>query len=237
MKHSQLYKEFAPFYDLISADYFSYEEDMKSLEHILAQGSGKKVLEIGVGTANAAIALAKSGYDVTGIDCSGSMLDIAKKKVVECSGLNIRLKKQDFLKLNLDDKFDSVLSYEGPLVLINGKNGYYFETYLNDENETLTGLTKMNDHLKDNGLLIMSVKNERNETRQLTFDGDKTYSAKVNQSYNNLRITHTVTCKDEAIVVSVVDKRIIPFQNFNSLLQQANFDAIGLDQTQKFYIA
>ena len=47
-----------------------------------ARRFGSDVLELGVGTARVAIALAEAGYTVTGLDLSPAMLELARQKVV-----------------------------------------------------------------------------------------------------------------------------------------------------------
>ncbi|MFW5873530.1 MAG: class I SAM-dependent methyltransferase [Bacillota bacterium] len=71
---------------------------------------GEKILDIGCGTGNFSIKLAKMGCKVTGIDISQPMLEEAEKKA-EKLNLDINFKKGDVLNLEFDDnKFDSVFS-------------------------------------------------------------------------------------------------------------------------------
>jgi ubiquinone biosynthesis O-methyltransferase len=71
---------------------------------------GMKVLDVGCGTGNFSIKLAKLGCSVTGIDISDNMLQIAQNKA-EVENLDIQ-----FLHMNLNDlnfnenKFDAVFS-------------------------------------------------------------------------------------------------------------------------------
>ena len=58
------------------------------------------VVELGCGTGNFTIEMAKRGYDIMGIDLSGDMLDIARKKTQE-AGLNIMYLEQDMRELDL----------------------------------------------------------------------------------------------------------------------------------------
>ncbi len=48
---------------------------------LLKGQKGNRILDVGCGTGNFSIKLAKLGYSVTGIDISGGMLKIARKKV------------------------------------------------------------------------------------------------------------------------------------------------------------
>ena len=50
---------------------------------LLSLTEGGKIIDIGCGTGNFSIKLAKKHYEVVGIDISKNMLDIARKKV-EC---------------------------------------------------------------------------------------------------------------------------------------------------------
>ncbi|MFN2341525.1 MAG: class I SAM-dependent methyltransferase [Halanaerobium sp.] len=71
---------------------------------------GEKILDIGCGTGNFSIKLAKKGCQVTGIDISQPMLDKAAKKS-EKLNLDINFKKGDALNLEFEDnQFDSVFS-------------------------------------------------------------------------------------------------------------------------------
>lgn len=71
---------------------------------------GQKVLDVGCGTGNFSIKLAKKGCVVTGIDISEKMLDIAKAKAAS-SGLDIDFMKMDVYNLQFpDEHFDAVFS-------------------------------------------------------------------------------------------------------------------------------
>lgn len=71
---------------------------------------GMTVLDIGCGTGNYSIKLAKMGYKVIGIDVSDEMLNIAKEKAKD-KGLDIGFYKKDVLNLDFEDEqFDAVFS-------------------------------------------------------------------------------------------------------------------------------
>ncbi|MBP8718934.1 MAG: class I SAM-dependent methyltransferase [Candidatus Atribacteria bacterium] len=72
--------------------------------------AGRSILEVGCGTGNFSIKLARQGALVTGVDISHKMLTIARKKAKQ-EKLNITFKKMDSLNLQFPDNyFDSVIS-------------------------------------------------------------------------------------------------------------------------------
>src|SRR5947199_10182949 len=78
------------------------------LEHLKPRQS---ILELAVGSARAAIPLAQAGHRVVGIDNDPAMLRLAAQKR-DSVGLNdkqLRLIKQDILKVNLKQKFDWII--------------------------------------------------------------------------------------------------------------------------------
>lgn len=77
---------------------------------LLSLSEGSKIIDVGCGTGNFSIKLAKKHYDVVGIDISKTMLDIARKKV-ECQSLDIEFINMDAYHLEFEDEsFDGAIS-------------------------------------------------------------------------------------------------------------------------------
>ena len=77
-----IYDMLAPFYDSVNrdVDYFTWAD---FLEEIMRRESASKpelVLDLGCGTGKMTLELASRGYDMTGIDYSAEMLDIARSE-------------------------------------------------------------------------------------------------------------------------------------------------------------
>lgn len=81
MKNDVLYdQEVTEIYDdWVGSGYYNYQQVAETLSKII--GKRKKVLELGIGTGNAAILLAQKGYQVTGIDPSPFMLAKLEEKL------------------------------------------------------------------------------------------------------------------------------------------------------------
>ena len=78
-----IYDLLAPFYDEFNGD-INYSEWADFIEKIIKKdytsGSPELILDLGCGTGSMTLELASRGYDMTGVDYSTEMLDIAKKR-------------------------------------------------------------------------------------------------------------------------------------------------------------
>ncbi len=73
--------------------------------------AGMKVLDVGCGTGNFSLKLARQGVLVTGIDISEEMLAIARSKAAQNPELKMEFKWMDFNQLDFpDESFDGVIS-------------------------------------------------------------------------------------------------------------------------------
>lgn len=138
------YADFAQVYDLFYSDTLDDIEMYRGF----AQRTGGRILEIGVGTARVAAALAQAGHSVTGIDRSEAMLKIARDKV-EGLGLSERvtLTQADMREFELDVRFDLAI------VPIN--------TFMHNLtlNEQVAALNCIKRHLTPQGLLVIDLFN------------------------------------------------------------------------------
>jgi ubiquinone/menaquinone biosynthesis C-methylase UbiE len=83
------------------------EDQERVLGEFLGDISGRRILDIGTGTGRAAIALARRGAIVTGIDASSEMLRVARERAHK-AGLTIDFAEGDAHALSFPDRaFDS----------------------------------------------------------------------------------------------------------------------------------
>jgi ubiquinone/menaquinone biosynthesis C-methylase UbiE len=83
----------------------------------LAPVAGRRILDVGTGTGRAAIALAKRGAIVTGVDASAEMLEVAERRAREALGSSgggetgqVTFARGDAHHLDFPDRsFDSVV--------------------------------------------------------------------------------------------------------------------------------
>ncbi|MBQ0906213.1 bifunctional 2-polyprenyl-6-hydroxyphenol methylase/3-demethylubiquinol 3-O-methyltransferase UbiG [Micromonospora sp. U21] len=101
-----------------------------ALAQVLDDGvKGPKVLDVGCGTGDLAIALARRGYEVTAVDISRVAIDMARAKAAS-QGLTVNFEVQDATALSLPSApFDSVFD-SGLLHSLNRRGGGEVDEYL-----------------------------------------------------------------------------------------------------------
>ena len=131
------FKDYSNYYDFFYEDK-NYKKEVNFLKNFFYKNKfkAKNILEFGSGTGNHAILLAKSGYNVHGIELSPEMILKAKKHK------RFFLQKGDITKINLKKKFDVVLSM------------FHVISYLTINQKVISAFKNANKHLKKNGLFI-----------------------------------------------------------------------------------
>ncbi|MBO0779079.1 MAG: class I SAM-dependent methyltransferase [Ktedonobacteraceae bacterium] len=138
------YDLIAPFYDVEHA-HFSEDLDM----YINFAGlCGGNVLELACGSGRVLLPLAEEGYEVTGVDSSAAMLDIARQRLREEGLLECcTLVQQDMRDLHLDQKFRMAIIALGSFAHI---------TTRTDQQKVLANIRA---HLSPGGLFILDISN------------------------------------------------------------------------------
>ncbi len=140
------YKAIPAYYDPEYGHYDMLRRDVPlMLRHMPRRR--QKVLELAVGTARAAITIAKAGHHVTGVDYDPEMIEIAAKKrdAAGLSEMNLTLRQANLLRLNLNEQFDWIC--------------LLFNTFLNfttlkDQDAVLSGVVR---HLKPKGRFWLDI--------------------------------------------------------------------------------
>jgi ubiquinone/menaquinone biosynthesis C-methylase UbiE len=108
-RNELLWEQYAVSYDrvLLKLDY--YQETIDRHVSALDSSTPMKVLDIGAGTGNVAIRLAKSGHDVIAIDSSRAMTDKLRSKTVksERGRLQVIQQNAEWLPQCASDSFDA----------------------------------------------------------------------------------------------------------------------------------
>jgi ubiquinone/menaquinone biosynthesis C-methylase UbiE len=106
-----VYRDFAYLY--MKGDYPHFSERMATLLPPILKKFGatpRTVLDVACGEGSFAAAMAGRGYSVTGVDCSASMLKIARERAAE-AGHEIEFLEQDMRALSVEAKYDLATSW------------------------------------------------------------------------------------------------------------------------------
>src|SRR5205807_2407412 len=137
------YRRFARYYDLIYHGLVNYEGDVDFLENVFQKFhiDPKTVLDLGCGTGNHDLPLARRGYRVTGIDRSREMLSLARKK-----GATLRPRPRfvhaDMRSFRLGERFDVAICMFGAF------------GYLLTQRDALQSLRSIRTHLEPKGFFV-----------------------------------------------------------------------------------
>ena len=103
-------KQYSSLYDLFYREK-NYRLECDWIEKVFKENhlSPQTILDLGCGTGGHALPLSQRGYQVTGVDCSARMLEIARKKAAS-EGLTIDFHEQRINTLQLNSRFDAVIS-------------------------------------------------------------------------------------------------------------------------------
>ncbi|MGB3508775.1 MAG: class I SAM-dependent methyltransferase [Microcoleaceae cyanobacterium] len=152
------YDDIAQYYDLVvRKGYYDYSELSNSL-HSIIKGR-KKILEIGVGTGLLAEKLLaiEPNYDLTGMDITPSMLDIAKSRL----GGKAKLLEGDVVSMDLPESFDVVYSNGGPIGFAKVGDDYHLGCFISNLEDNAKALQKIADCLVTRGLLVLNIESGR----------------------------------------------------------------------------
>lgn len=142
------YTDFAKVYDLLMDD-TDYQKIVNYIEKIFNKYKfqPKLILELGCGTGNISIELAKRNYDIIGLDKSIEMLNVAKEKAMK-NNQDILFVNQDMTKLDLYGTVDAVCS------MVDSIN------YLTSTNDITKTFKLVNNFLNPKGLFIFDTRTE-----------------------------------------------------------------------------
>ena len=135
---------YAGFYDL---DYQDFDDDLHMVQQF-ALRCGSPVLELGCGTGRLLLPLARQGFQVTGVDLSAGMLEVAARKA-RTEGLadRIVLLQQDMRELALEARFGFAFA---------AINSFLHMMTVEDQ---LAALDSVYQHLIPGGLLLVDMFN------------------------------------------------------------------------------
>ena len=144
-----IFSNYARYYDLMyqDKDYVGEAQFIQRLIQTYAPAT-TTILELGCGTGNHAMLLAKEGYQVHGVDLSQEMLGYANERCDRLSpalATRLQFSQGDLRQVRLDRKFDVVLSL------------FHVMSYQTNNEDLLAAFETAKAHLVPGGILIFDV--------------------------------------------------------------------------------
>ncbi|MDM9581346.1 class I SAM-dependent methyltransferase [Nostoc sp. GT001] len=230
----KIYADIANYYDLlfqyIYTDY--HDEVVKSLFPIIRDSNN--ILEIGVGTGLVAerVLKLKPNCNFTGVDISQQMLDLAKKRL----GNKIKLVESDVLNMQLKESFDLAYSNSGVWFFLdtNADNEYLLCSHINSIENNVIALRRVAEHLKMNGLLVLSAQGMHIDKVD-KLPGGIIHQVKVSKTdtgvkkqYRWIRENNGEIISDETVYLLILDSK-----KTKQLMEQSGFEQIGIEGNKK----
>ncbi|QBD81384.1 class I SAM-dependent methyltransferase [Ktedonosporobacter rubrisoli] len=192
------YDLIAPFYDI---EHARFSEDLDLYQNF-AEICGGKVLELACGSGRALLPLAREGYELTGVDTSARMLDLARQRLAE-AGLEQRctLVQQDIGTMQLGQKFRLAFVALGSF------------SHITTRAAQAQALSAIRAHLNTGGTFIIDISN-----------ADARYMEELS---GQMLHQGTWKCPDESLVshfvspVSASDRHLLELTHFYDQYKQS----------------
>ena len=156
MSHDIFRGDYARLYDAMYGSK-DYSRECDAVEGAIRRfgdgGAYRTLLDIGCGTGNHSIRLAERGYDVTGVDLSPDMIELARRKTAD-RGIRASFTTGDMRTVSLGRTFDVA-------VIMFAVLGYCVE-----DADVAAALANVKRHLRPGGLLVLDVWNKDTVERE-----------------------------------------------------------------------
>jgi SAM-dependent methyltransferase len=225
-------------YDLLMrAGYYEHDAMAKAATNVL--GDRTSVLELGVGTGLFAQNLVETSptCEITGVDFTAPMLEIAERRV----GDDVELIEADVTEMDLGRTFDAAISSGGVWVAIRDGDELLLGTHLFDYDDEVKGLRNVADHLETDGLLLLSIQDMHQDfDREL--DEGVVYSQRLvrdeapTDDHFTIEKQYAFTRDSEVLAAQTLELGFYRAPLMDRILDQAGFAMEGIDDDDRFII-
>lgn len=224
-------------YDLLMrAGYYEHDAMAKVADQLL--GDRHRVLEIGVGSGLFAEQLLEVSpeCDLTGVDFTPSMLELAAERV----GDRAVLVEADVATMSLQRRYDAAVSSGGVWVVIRDGDEFLLGTHLLDYEDDVQGLTNVARHLEDDGLMLLSIQDMHRDFDEELEDG-VVYSQRVGEiddddgdGHFTIEKHYQFTQGPDVLAEATLELGFYRQPLMDSLLEQAGFAWSSVDD--RFFV-
>lgn len=207
-----------------TSGYYNYRKEAEDFKKIV---KGKDILELGIGTGCLAELLVKDGYNIDGIEPSKAMIQELKKK-----NLLIKIYKQDAADLNINKKYDAIISFGTAPQVILRKEGVFFDTYIIGKEDFSEAMKKSYDHLKEGGYFLCGVQSGTQDNASI---GDF-YKSESSVKGDILTKTHYFKEGNGWVFQQTVTTRMWKNKDYINLMKEIGFKVFGFNSTKTWFV-
>jgi ubiquinone/menaquinone biosynthesis C-methylase UbiE len=227
------YTGIVDYYDnFMTSGYYDYEHLSVALDALLRQISARKILECGIGTGLIAEKLLdiNGTYELTGIDFTLEMLDLARKRLNGKANLIIG----DVRSIELPDTYDAVFSNGGVWYFIDeGDRVYALCSHIPDIENCYKSMKNIARNIKKGGMLILSIQGTHKDYEEKLSDG-LTYLQIIFPNGDCFDKIYLFKKNSEFLAKQICTYKLFDFQTAKLMLYDAGFEFKGVDKTNQF---
>lgn len=227
------YSKMAEYYNTImTSGYYDYD---KIAENILDFYQGGSILEVGCGTGLILEKLIKRKKfnQLTGIDLTESMLDIARENLKYFD--NISLSNQNVVTLSLEQKYDLAFSYGGPWYFVRDKEEFYLISHICDNDENQKGIEQVSNHITSGGKLLLGIQGPHYDYDKEIVNG-MTYAQKIRPTANGFVKDYYLLDKDKIVMSQTLHYRIYGFDDVVRILADYGLEYQPGHSKEKYFV-
>lgn len=211
------YTKMAEYYDTIMlSGYYDYDSIARDIEYL---HSGSSLLEIGCGTGLILEKLVQQTqvHSLTGIDLTGAMLDIAKKRLNGYG--NVQLLEQNVVTLQLPELYDTAFSYGGPWYFSRQDDRLCFISHLPEHTDNERSLENLSNHICLGGSLLLGIQGPHYDYSKPVSNG-MTYSQEIIPTDEGFIKHYFLLDGEEVLMHQTLHYRLYPFEETVEMLSR-----------------
>jgi SAM-dependent methyltransferase len=215
------YTQMSKYYDVImTSGYYGYDAIVDDLIHFDHLNS---VLEVGAGTGLIIEQLVtrRPNLEVTGVDLTGPMLDIAAERLKDFPKVTLSL--QNVVTLSLDRKYDLAFSYGGVWYFVQGDGESFMVSHIRDEGENRQGLERIAEFVRPGGTLLLGIQAPHHDYEKQVSNGMQ-YSQRITQIPDGFRKDYYMKDDGETVMAQTTNYRTYAFDDAIKLLDDCGFE-------------
>jgi len=210
----QAFYRMPKYFELIMRPHVNLEREITFLDSVLRKRKARTVLDVACGVGRHSAALAKIGYDTTGVDYSKHQIAFARKKAKR-EGIRSKFFVQNANELSLNKKFDAAICM--------------WSTLCEEPMDYSVVLRRVYEHLKKGGVFIFDIRFLENKKKDHFFkktftNGKDKLSAYIHTRYTqNFRIQNIVFTVNGKKIPDVAVHYILTRGEWKRELKKAGF--------------